>query len=144
MDRLVDLAHAETRLREMSLRRWYGFVSMQNAVARKCPASSPFLRRSGGTTSWNKWGGPGSVAKVPVGADHELFRPPAGRPRVPGRVMTTASADVPIKGLAYLLEALAKLRTEKPDAHLVVVGEPRPASAAAQVMDRLGLESSAV
>ena len=56
--------------------------------------------------------------------------------------MTTASADVPLKGLAYLLEALAKVRTEEPDAHLVVVGEPRPASAAAQAMERLGLEGA--
>ena len=39
--------------------------------------------------------------------------------------MTTASADVPLKGLVPLLEALAKLRTERP-ADLVVVGRPAP------------------
>jgi glycosyltransferase involved in cell wall biosynthesis len=79
---------------------------------------------------------------VPIGADHELFRPLPHVARVPGRIMTTASADVPLKGLVYLLEALAKLRTEEPEAHLVVVGEPRPASAAAQAMERLGLEGA--
>ena len=36
--------------------------------------------------------------------------------------MTTASADVPFKGLLPLVEALAKVRTERPEAHLVVVG----------------------
>ena len=36
--------------------------------------------------------------------------------------MTTASADVPLKGLTYLIEALAKIRTEREDAHLVVIG----------------------
>ena len=46
--------------------------------------------------------------------------------------MTTASADVPMKGLAYLLEALAKLRTSLPEAHLVVIGEPRPESTASR------------
>ena len=56
--------------------------------------------------------------------------------------MTTASADVPLKGLAYLLEALAKLRTDEPEAHLVVVGEPRPASDAARTIERLGLEGA--
>ena len=50
--------------------------------------------------------------------------------------------QVPLKGLVYLLEALAKLRTEEPEAHLVVVGEPRPASAAVQAMERLGLEGA--
>jgi glycosyltransferase involved in cell wall biosynthesis len=56
--------------------------------------------------------------------------------------MTTASADVPLKGLVYLLEAIAKLRTEEPDAHLVVVGVPRPSSPAVQAMERLGLEGA--
>ena len=37
--------------------------------------------------------------------------------RVPGRLITTASADVAMKGLRYLLEALAKLRTERDDVH---------------------------
>ena len=49
--------------------------------------------------------------------------------RVPGRLMTTASADVPLKGLTYLIEALAKVRTERDDAHLVVIGQPRHKSA---------------
>ena len=85
---------------------------------------------------------PERVAVVPVGADHELFRPLPGVARVPGRIMTTASADVPMKGLAYLLEALAKLRTSLPEAHLVVVGEPRPESAASHAMERLGLDGA--
>ena len=42
---------------------------------------------------------------------------------VPGRIVTTSSADVPLKGLVHLVEALAKVRTEHPDAHLVVVGK---------------------
>ena len=46
--------------------------------------------------------------------------------RVPGRIMTTASlADVPLKGLVPLLEAVAKLRVERPETHLVVVGRLR-------------------
>ena len=43
--------------------------------------------------------------------------------------MTTASADVPLKGLTILLEALAKVRVERPDAHLVVIGRPKDGSA---------------
>ena len=66
-------------------------------------------------------------------------RPPSTAERA---AETTASADVPMKGLAYLLEALAKLRTEQPDAHLVIVGEPRPASSAAKTLERLGLEGA--
>ena len=50
---------------------------------------------------------------VPVGVDPELFRPLPDVTRRPGRLITTASADVALKGLAYLLEAVAKLRTER-------------------------------
>jgi glycosyltransferase involved in cell wall biosynthesis len=56
--------------------------------------------------------------------------------------MTTASADVPFKGLLPLVEALAKLRTERPDAHLVVVGRLRAESPVAAAIDRLGLRGA--
>ncbi len=62
--------------------------------------------------------------------------------RVPGRLMTTASADVPLKGLTYLIEALAKVRTEREDAHLVVIGQPRHKSAVPAQIERLGLQGA--
>ena len=142
VDRLVDFAHAPTRRRELSLRRWYGFVGMQNRVARQLPRIITVSSSSRRDIVEQMGVGPERLAIVPVGADHELFRPLPGVRRVPGRIMTTASADVPMKGLAYLLEALAKLRTAVPEAHLVVVGEPRQESAASQVMDRLGLDGA--
>jgi glycosyltransferase involved in cell wall biosynthesis len=145
VDRLVDLAHAATWQREMSLRRWYGFVRMQNRVARRLPRLLTVSSTSRRDIVEQMGVAPERVAIVPIGADHELFRPEPGRGRsrrVPGRVMTTASADVPLKGLSYLLEALAKLRTDEPAAHLVVVGEPRPASDAARAIEQLGLEEA--
>jgi glycosyltransferase involved in cell wall biosynthesis len=56
--------------------------------------------------------------------------------------MTTASADVPFKGLLPLVEALAKLRTERPEAHLVVVGKLRKESPVSSAIDRLGLQGA--
>ena len=75
---------------------------------------------------------------VPVGVDPELFRPLPEVARVPGRLITTASADVALKGLAYLLEAVAKLRTER-DVTLTVIGRPKPGGQAAETIERLGL-----
>ena len=52
--------------------------------------------------------------------------------------MVTSSSDVPMKGLVPLLEAVAKLRTER-DVELVVIGNPRPDGRVAKAIDRLGL-----
>ena len=62
---------------------------------------------------------------VPVGVDPDLFKPLDDVARTPGRLITTASADVALKGSSYLLEAMAKLRTER-DVTLTIIGKPRP------------------
>jgi glycosyltransferase involved in cell wall biosynthesis len=54
-------------------------------------------------------------------------------------LLTTASGDVPLKGLVPLLEALAKARVERDDAHLVVIGKLRSGSRIPATLDRLGL-----
>ncbi|MFM7287706.1 MAG: glycosyltransferase family 4 protein, partial [Cyanobium sp.] len=74
---------------------------------------------------------------VPVGVDPDLFKPIDGVARQPGRLITTASADVALKGLSYLLEAMAKLRTER-DVRLTIIGKPKPGKSA-DLIDSLGL-----
>ncbi|MGA1755655.1 MAG: glycosyltransferase family 4 protein, partial [Ilumatobacteraceae bacterium] len=58
--------------------------------------------------------------------------------RIPGRLITTASADVALKGLPYLLEAMAKLRTER-DVTLTIIGKPKPGKSM-DLIHKLGLE----
>jgi glycosyltransferase involved in cell wall biosynthesis len=52
-------------------------------------------------------------------------------------LITTASADVALKGLAYLLEAMAKLRTER-DVTLTIIGKPKTGKSM-DLIDKLGL-----
>jgi len=78
---------------------------------------------------------------VPVGVDPDLFRPDPDIARVPGQILTTASADVALKGLRYLLEAVAKLRTER-DVNLVVIGKLKEGGAAEATIERLGLSNA--
>jgi glycosyltransferase involved in cell wall biosynthesis len=79
---------------------------------------------------------------VPIGVDHLRFSPRPEVARVAGRIMTTASADVPFKGLLPLVEALAKVRTERPEAHLMVVGKLKKEGPVAAAIERLGLSAA--
>lgn len=138
VDRALDLTHASTRAKRFTLRRWYGFVRMQTRVARRLPRLITVSQSSRRDIVAQMGVQADRLAVVPVGVDHLRFRPLARSAIVPGRIMTTASADVPLKGLVPLLEALAKVRTER-HADLVVIGSPRPQSRVAETIARLGL-----
>ena len=53
-------------------------------------------------------------------------------------MIVIASADVAMKGLKYLLEAIAKLKTER-DVELVIIGKPSEGSSSTDIIDDLGL-----
>jgi glycosyltransferase involved in cell wall biosynthesis len=139
VDRDLDLAHTTNPLRKLTLRRWYGFLHMQMRVARRLPRHLTVSENSKKDIVAQMGVAADRLHIVPVGVDQEQFRPIPGVARVPGRLMTTASADVPMKGLTHLVEALAKVRTERPDAHLVVIGRPKHKSAIPAQLERLGL-----
>jgi glycosyltransferase involved in cell wall biosynthesis len=140
IDRDLELAHCDDLRRRLVLRRWYGFVAMQGRVARRLPRIVTVSESSRRAIHERMGVALERMAVVPVAVDHEHFRPLPGRPRVPGRIMTTTSSDVPMKGLVVLLEALAKVRTERPQAHLLVVGQARQGNL--EVIRRLGLEDA--
>jgi glycosyltransferase involved in cell wall biosynthesis len=74
-----------------------------------------------------------------VGVDPELFSPKPHVQRQTGRLITTASADVALKGLSYLLEAMATLRGEGRDIRLTIIGKPRPGHSM-DLIESLGLK----
>ncbi|MGH9073123.1 MAG: glycosyltransferase family 4 protein, partial [Acidimicrobiales bacterium] len=139
VDRDLDLAHAPGWRRRLTLRRWYGFIGMQVEVARRLPRIVTVSESSRADLVAQMGIDPARLAVVPVGVDPSRFRPLPAVAAVRGRLMTTASADVPLKGLVPLLEALAKVRTER-HAELVVVGSPRKESRVGETIRRLGLE----
>lgn len=142
VDRDLELSHATSPLRKLTLRRWYGFLNMQMRVARQLPRHITVSENSKKDIAAQMGVDAERLHIVPVGVDQRQFRPLPHVARVPGRLMTTASADVPLKGLNYLLEALAKVRVERPEAHLVVIGRPRHKSATPEQIKRLGLDGA--
>ena len=139
VDRDLDLSHTKSPYRWLTLKRWYGFLGMQKRVSRQLPrlvTVSTSSKRDIGA----QMGVPlDKLGVVAVGVDHERFRRLPHVKKVPGRLMTTASADVPLKGLMPLLEAVAKVKTER-DITLTLVGKPRSGSKVSQRVAELGLQ----
>ncbi|WP_306320847.1 MULTISPECIES: glycosyltransferase family 4 protein [unclassified Streptomyces] len=142
VDRQLEIDAAENWRGRMSKRRWYAFTRMQKRVARRLPSVVTVSGTSRDEIVEHLGVRPGRINVVHIGADTDLFSPNPAVPEVPGRIVTTSSADVPLKGLVYLVEALAKVRAEQPDAHLVVVGKRPEEGPVAQAVARYGLEGA--
>ncbi len=138
-DRRVDLASAGSWRRRLTLRRWYGFLRMQRRVARQLRSVLTVSESSAGDIVTDFGVDPARIRVVPLGVDG-VFSPGDG-PRVPGRIVAMASADTPMKGVATLLEAFAKLRTER-DVELLLVARPKPGGATEQLIERLAVADS--
>ena len=140
VDRRHDLAAARGIRKQVSTRRWYSFLRMQAKVVRALPALLTVSTSSYDDIVRDFEVEPARLTVVPVGVETDVFVPPTA-PRVPGRIVATTSADVPMKGLVPLLEAVAKLRTER-DVELVVVGKPKEGGTANATIARLGIEDA--
>jgi len=137
-DRKLEMEHTPTWWKRKAISRWYSFVEMQGKVASKMPRVVVVSKNSIDDIHTDMKVSLDRMRLVPVGVDHELFSPKPSVQRKPGHMITTASADVALKGLSYLLEALAKLRTER-EVHLTIIGKPRE-GANADLIRSLGLE----
>ncbi|MET8776880.1 glycosyltransferase family 4 protein [Nocardia sp. NPDC004654] len=122
-DRAVDLAAAPW-WRKPLVHRWYGFLDMQIEVARAIPDLITVSGSSARDTVTDFGVDPSQMHVVPLGVDTELFAPNRV-PRVAGRIVAVASADKPLKGIGYLLRAIAAVRTRhEVELHLVAKLEP--------------------
>ncbi|MFC4001976.1 glycosyltransferase family 4 protein [Prauserella oleivorans] len=135
-DRVADLAAARW-WRKPAVRRWYGFVRMQARVARRIPRLITVSQASAADIAADFSVPAERIRTIPLGVDTTLFRPSPGA-RVPGRVVAVASADVPLKGIRHLLEAVAKLRTERP-VELVLVSRLTEDGPTRRLIDGLGI-----
>ncbi len=141
VDRDLAVAAAPDALERSRLRRWYGFTRMQGRVARRLPrllavsaASRADVARAFGCPEH-------AIGVVHNGVDPGLFRPLDEVRRVPGRVIAMVSADLPMKGVVHLVEALAKVRTERP-ADLVLAGKGADSPAIRAAARRYGVEDA--
>ncbi|MCV7413125.1 glycosyl transferase family 1 [Mycobacterium florentinum] len=135
-DRVLDVAAAKW-WRKPLVRRWYGFLDMQQQVARQIPELLTVSSSSAADIISDFGVSPEQLHVVPLGVNTELFKPGSG-PRQPGRVIAIASADTPLKGVSTLLHAVAKARVSR-DVELQLVAKVEPNGPTHKLIAELGI-----
>jgi glycosyltransferase involved in cell wall biosynthesis len=134
-DRRLEIEAAPWH-QKLSKARWYSFVTMQARVARRIPVLIGVSEISAADALADFAIEPGRFRVVPLGVDTDLFVPSADR--VPGRIVAVSSADRPLKGVATLLDAVAKLRVDH-DVELHLVSTLEPGGTSQRRIEELGL-----
>jgi glycosyltransferase involved in cell wall biosynthesis len=82
---------------------------------------------------------PENISVIHNAVDSNIFRPYPEIKNLPQRLITTASADVPLKGLDFSLYALADLSKEFQDIELLVIGTLRKGGHTDRLIKKLNL-----
>lgn len=107
------------------IRRWHSFLKMQKQVASQLRNLVTVSERSRADIATAFGIAPENIDRIHLGIDTDEFAPRSHISRRSRRLMATASADAPLKGVRYLLEAVAQLVPRYPDIELLVVGRPK-------------------
>lgn len=139
-DRDIALKHAETWQQRLLIRRWHSFINMQEKVVRRLKhivTVSDVSRRDVADAFQINAGG---LTVVHNGIATDIFKPMPAVRRIPNRIMATASADQPLKGLRYLLQAIKQLAPQFPDIHLTVLGKLKEDGDTANLLKALKID----
>jgi len=97
----------------MKQMRWYSFIGMQKQVARRLLRIITVSKSAKEDISTDFKIPPNRFNIIPNGIDTHLFFPMPGIPREKNRIIVTNSADTPLKGLNYLLRAVAEISKKR-------------------------------
>ena len=120
-----ELATSKNIIYKLSRYRWYSFLKMQKKVAPKLRNILTVSESSKRDIIADFKVSSNNISVINNAIDTSIFRPYPDVKRNPHKLITTASADVPLKGLDYSLYALASLKEDFSDIELSVIGMPR-------------------
>ena len=138
-DHRLEIENASNWKEKLSSRRWHSFLPMQKKVAPKLNQIICVSGPSKQDVVEEFLVNPENVEVILNGIDIETFKPDNGIKVVENRIVTTASADIPLKGLRFLINALPKVLKDFPDTHLIVIGKSPNESKIRKLIDDLGL-----
>jgi len=138
IDRDLAVKAAKSSWQKMGIKRWYAFANMQIKVAKKL---SHFI-----TGSQNSYRQIMDIFQLPKnslrviydGVDSSVFSQAPVIERSINQLLVINSGDTPLKGLKYLLEAVAALRLER-KIQLTIVGKPMKNGYTQGLIDSLGI-----
>ena len=137
----IALGNTDDWKLRLLIRRWHSFLGMQKKVVRRLKHIVTVSEQSKVDIASAFDIDSATIKVVHNGIDTEIFRPQPKTRRIPFRIMATASADQPLKGLSYLIEAIALLTPDYPQIHLVVLGKINADGDSQQLINRLGIQA---
>ena len=124
VDRESELKSAPNFVKRIKVRRWYSFIRMQLKVARQFSNIITVSECSKKDISQDFQIPAERFRVVPNGINTDFFYPLKGIERRPHHLLVTNSADMPLKGLKYLMLAMASMKKKRP-IHLTIIGAPK-------------------
>ena len=139
-----ELASTKKIKYKISRYLWYSFLIMQKKVAPKLktivtPSKSS---KNGIVAEFNCKSS--NITVINNGLDYEEFAPISNIERNKNRLITTASADVALKGLDFSLKALKLLKKNNPKIHLIIIGAPKKNGHTEKLIKKLNIEDNVI
>tara|TARA_S200000501_G_scaffold275956_1_gene259786 strand:+ start:3749 stop:4966 length:1218 start_codon:yes stop_codon:yes gene_type:complete len=139
-DFTLEMENASNWKERLSSRRWHSFLPMQKRIAPKLQKIICVSEPSKLDTVTEFSVNPENIDVILNGIDIETFKLDTSVSVIKNRIVTTASADIPLKGLRFLINALPRVISDFPDTHLVVIGKSPNESKIRKLIADLGLK----
>jgi glycosyltransferase involved in cell wall biosynthesis len=138
VDRKIAVRSAPNPWRKMQQWRWYSFIGMQKRVSRKLSHIITVSQMASTDISRDFKISTDRFRVIANGVRTDQFYPIPEIPREKNRLIVTNSADMPLKGLYYLLRAISQVAQTHP-VRLTVVGTPHKNGYSRQLIEKLGI-----
>ena len=139
-DHKLEIENASNWKERLSSKRWHNFLPMQKRVAPKLRNIICVSQPSKEDVISEFKVDEERITVIPNGIDIETFRPSLKNKPFEYNIVTTASADIPLKGLRNLILALPRVIKEFPSTSLTVIGKSPKKSKLHKLIDDLDLE----
>jgi len=138
IDRDIAIRSVSTVWKKMKYMRWYSFVGMQKRVS-KALSHIITVSETARTDISKHFKIPVQRFRIiPNGINTDLFFPIPEIKRDKNRIMVTNSTDTPLKGLDYLIQAVAEISKTR-SIRLIVIGTPKKDGNIVSLIRSLGI-----